>query len=229
MATDLHVVVVNQEDRRLGRQVVHDPASRRFALPVTVDREGWRTSSIRVFDPTPNPDQCHGECTFVSKANQGNAVGNRKRGRVFGMEIVHKGYGLATTLDPWQGSFPPDDTGSSGLAAAKAAQILGIGGEYRWLFGGVDEVVQAQQDGEAVSVGAWWTEGMFRRDARGVVEPTGRRVGGHQWTVIRYDKRRDLVGGLCWWGGFRHFWIKREHLGDLLADDGDAHVQRFLV
>lgn len=227
--TGPHVIQVEQQDRRLGRQVVHDERSRGFQLVTSpVDRATWKTKSIPVYGPVPNPDQCHGECTGVAKACQLNARGNRKTGRVLGMPTVHELYGLASSLDPFPGDWTAPqwvDQGSSGLASAKAAQQLGLGGEYRWLFGGADQVVQAIMDDTVVSVGTWWTDGMFDRDPVGLIRATGPQVGGHQWVVHRYDKRRDLIGGLCWWGGFKYFWMHRGEFAELLADDGDAHVQ----
>jgi hypothetical protein len=234
--TDLHVVVVDQEDPRLGRQVVHDPRSRAFAAPVTVDRSTWRSHTIRIYDPTPNPNQVLGDCTGCQKAMAFNATGARVRGRILGLDWADQVYTLATQNDPFPGSYPPDDTGSSSLAAAKAAAYLGVGGTYRWLFGGADEVVQAVTTGLAdgtpilpVGLGTWWYEGGFQPfsiPGGGVrIEMTGKRVGGHQWTVRGYDVKRDLLLGRCWWGSFRDFWIKREHVAELLADDGDANVQ----
>lgn len=230
----MHVVTVPQLDRRLGRQVVHDERSRGFQLVTSpVDRSTWRTRSIPVYGPVPNPNQCHGECTYVAKVCQFNSRGNRKKSRVLGMDTVHTGYSLATTLDPWSGSWTKEgdweDTGSSGLASAKAARILGHGGEYRWIFGGADQVVQAVvTDDAVVSVGTWWYRKMFDPDQNGLVIPAGERVGGHQWVVHRYDKKRDWVGGLCWWGSFKQFWMRRSDFAELLADDGDAHVQAVL-
>lgn len=222
---DLYVRRFERNDRRLGRVVVHDPRSRAFAFPATVDTTTWRTRSIRLYDPIPNPDQTIGNCTGCAKAMQFNAVGNRVTGQVLRMADADYIYSRATTLDPWPGAYPPDDTGSSGLAAAKAAQQLGLGGTYRWIFNGADGVVQAVMAGHVVNVGTRWDNRMFHQDADGRVEPGGSVAGGHEWTVRGFDADRDWVLGRCWWGGFRDFWIRRDHLGDLLADDGDALVQ----
>lgn len=221
---ELEVVIVPQLDKRLGRQMVHDPKSRNFPLLATVDRSTWRDKRIRVYDPLINPNQCHGECTGCANAMMHNTVGNRLAGKVLGIEYAHKVYSMATSLDPWEGTWPPDDTGSSGLAAAKAAQTLGIGEEYRHIFGGADEVVQSIQNGRAVSCGTWWYGDMFTQ-VKGIIEPTGSKVGGHQYLVRGYEKKRDLVLIRCWWGIFQDVFIKREHLNDLIMDGGDAHVQ----
>ena len=227
--TDLYVKRVERRDLRLGRVVVHDEASRRFAVNATVDTATWNTRVIRLYDPLPNPSQCHGECTGCDSAMGFNAVGNRVRGRVLNMDDAHRIYSLATTLDPWEGSWPEYDTGSSGLAAAKAAQQLGLGGEYLWHFGGVDEVVQSIMDGHTVGVGTWWFDGMFEPDKDGFIWPTGRLAGGHQYRARAYYEALDAVGVRCWWGdGFRDVKIKREVLGELLADDGDSVRQERL-
>jgi len=224
---DLYVRHLEQTDPRLGRHIVHDPRSRGFALPAAtaVDRSTWRTKRVTVYDPRPNPNQTVGNCTMCAKAMQLNAVGNRVKGVVFGMDWAMRAYAWETANDEFPGAYPGQDTGSSGLAAAKTAQHYGVGGEYRWIFTGADGVVQAVMDGHVVNVGTRWDQRMFDPDAAGVVHPGGPVAGGHEWSVRGYDLKRDLVLGRCWWGTFRDFWIARGDLADLLADDGDAHTQ----
>lgn len=222
---DLDVEFVEQKHTVLGRQKVHDPRSKSFPAISFIDRSKWRSKLIRIYDPPTNPNQCHGECTGVAKCVQMNAAGNRAAGVILKMDDAHKFYHLATELDPFDGEWPPDDTGSSGLASAKAAAKLGIGGEYRHVFNGADEVVQLIQDGMVVSVGTWWYDDMFTPNAQGVIEPTGAKAGGHQYAARGYDARRDLVLIRCWWGSYRDVKIKRDHLNQLILDGGDAHIQ----
>lgn len=219
------IEIVNQQSPLLGRQLVHDERSRAFPMRAVVDHSTWHDKAIRIYDPLPNPNQEVGCCTGVAKCVQFNAVGNRTTGKVLNMTDALTVYSLATALDPWDGQWPPTDTGSSGLASAKAAQSMGCGGEYRWIFGGADEVVQNVIEGRAISVGTWWYSGMFHRTSRGFIAPTGEKVGGHQYVIRGYDKSEDAVLGRCWWGEFRDFWMHRAHLDMLLADDGDAHWQ----
>jgi hypothetical protein len=230
MSDDIKVIIEPFDDPRLGRQVVHDPRSRSFAMPVTVDRSTWRDKAVRIYDPLPNPNQPIGNCTGCAKAMQFNAIGNRVTGVVLDMEEATAIYSAATGIDPWEGSWPPEDTGSSGLASAQAAIALGYGAEYRWLFGGADEVVQAIMGGAAVSVGTWWYSGMFSGQGSfaglPTILPSGSKAGGHQYLARGYDEGTDLVLCRCWWGSYRDFWMKRTDLDALLADDGDAHVQR---
>lgn len=154
-----------------------------------------------------------------------NAAGNRAPGIVLNMNHAHHFYHFASIFDPFEGEWPPDDTGSSGLAAAKAAKQLGFGGEYRHVFGGADEVVQLIMANRVVNVGTWWYERMFTPNARGVIEPGESRAGGHQYVARGYDAVKDHVIIRCWWGTYRDVRIKREHLNELILDDGDAHIQ----
>jgi len=235
----IEIKQVEQEYPFLGRQMVHDSRSRLFTPKgLAVDKTTWRTKSIRLYDPLPNPNQRVGNCTGVAKAMQLNAAGNRNPVRhrswwpstsgIITMLDAEQIYHLNTQVDPWPGEWPPDDTGSSGLASAQSAQAIGWGGEYNWLFGGADEVVQEVMRGNTVSVGTWWYQGMMNQDADGVIHPTGPRVGGHQYLIRGYVKAKDLVLGRCWWGDFRDFYIPRSALNDLIMDDGDAHTQRTL-
>lgn len=222
----VEVTFVDQKDTRLGRQRVHDSRSKQFPARHLVDQTKWVDKILRIYDPKVNPNQCHGECTGVAKCIQMNAEGNRVKGLVLNMGNAHTFYHLATQFDPFQGEWPPDDTGSSGLASAKAAQKLAFGGEYRHVFDGANGVVQQIQEGRVVSCGTAWYEGMFTPNAKKIIEPTGKVVGGHQYAAHGYNAKKGLVGIRCWWGpDFRDVWIAHEHLNELLLDQGDAHVQ----
>jgi len=220
------VEIVEQKSELLGRNKVHDSRSLEFPMTSTVDRSTWKSKSIRLYDPTPNPNQEIGCCTGVSKCNQLNAVGNRVAGRVLKMPDAVRIYSRSTQLDPWDGSYPPEDTGSSGLASCKTAIEFGLAGEYRWIFGGADEVVQNVVEGHPISVGTWWYEDMFNQDSRGLIHATGSKAGGHQYIIRGYDLDRDWVLGRCWWGSFKDFWLPRADLDSLLRDGGDAHFQK---
>lgn len=223
----MDVEVIEQHSPLLGRNKVHDPRSRAFAMPAkAVDRSSWKDKVVRVYDPTPNPNQEVGCCTGVAKCVQMNSAGNRRSGVVLGMGEALACYTRNTELDPWDGVWPPDDTGSSGLASAKTAQEFEWGADYYWLFGGADEVVQNVMAGKTISVGTYWYESMFYRSATGIVKVEGDVAGGHQYVIRGYDMDSDRVMGRCWWGDYRDFWMSRADLDRLLRDGGDAHWQR---
>jgi hypothetical protein len=233
--SDLHVVSVPQLDPRLGRQVVHDPQSRRFAFPLgALPDKPTKPIRHRIWGPRTTPSQKIGCCTLVDQAVKANAAGNRQRGVILDLAWCEKWYPFATRVDPFPGEWPPTDTGSSGLAGCKAAVEAGVIERYEWLFGGARQVLAALAGGEGkkgrcVGVGAWWMADMFSADPETLlVKPTGGRVGGHQWTVTGWAPHYDAFEGLCWWGeGFGQkgrFRIRFDDLDALLADDGDAHV-----
>lgn len=225
---ELHVVTVEQTDPRLGRQVVHDPRSRNFAFRATETPR--RDITLRAYNPRPNPNQEIGCCTGVDAAVKANTKGNRVTGRVLGMNDAVKIYSRATQLDPWPGEYPPVDSGSSGLAACKAQVEFGIIDRYEWVFSSTEGIYAALAQGRPVGVGTWWLDRMFQVDRMsGLIDCSGPRVGGHQWTIFGYRKRLDAFLGWCWWGswginGTGKFLIRRASLSDLLADDGDAHI-----
>lgn len=221
----------------LGRNVEHDDRSRTFALtgPATVINPAlWTDKRIRIYDPIPNPKQVIGNCTMCAKAMQCNAAGNRVVGRVLGMKWATNKYVWETANDEFPGAYKLDgtgqDTGSSGLASCKTAQHFSVGGTYRFLFGGADEVVQKIQNGRVVNVGTNWYESMFTNpySVGKRVTIAGGIVGGHEYTLHGYWKARDWVLGRCWWGSYKDFWISRADLNRLLHEEGDAHTQRRL-
>lgn len=225
---ELHVVTVPQEDPRLGRQCLHDPRSRQYAAPRRTTTAKRRDKTHRIYDPRPNPNQPRGNCTGCAEAMMGNAAGNRIKGVTLGMDTADRIYSRATELDPWPGSWPPTDTGSSGTAAAKAAVEQGVGTGYEWYFG-IDAVLDGLQR-HALSAGTWWTEGLFHPDKSGLIRPTGRRVGGHQYllrghdvSVSRLSIGKQRIKIRCWWGAYRDAEILVDDLAALLADDGDVH------
>lgn len=223
----LDIETVEQKSPLLGRNKVHDERSRAWAATVPVDKSTWRSKAIRLYEPSPNPNQEVGCCTGVAKCSQLNAIGNRVTGRVLGMGHALSIYHRNTQIDPWEGEYPPDDTGSSGLASAKTAKEMGLGTDYYWLFGGADEVVQNVMQGRVISVGTWWYWNMFDKTASGLLgTDDGGMAGGHQYVIRGYYEPKDWVLGRCWWGPeFRDFYMPRLQLDRLLRDGGDAHFQ----
>lgn len=229
----LLTVEIEQLDPRLGRHLEHDELSRNFAVPSAIDMSSWRNTAIGIFDPIPNPNQKIGCCTMCAKAMQFNSVKNRIRGRVLDMVWAEDRYSIETSIDEFNGQWPPNDTGSSGLASCRTMRKTGEGGRYRWLFGGADQVVQTlmgsdEEKPRVVSMGTWWHWDMFEQDSEGFVKPGGGLAGGHQYVALGYRQDRDAVLCRCWWGDFQDFWITRSDLNDLLIDGGDAHIQKVI-
>jgi len=103
-------------------------------------------------------------------------------------------------IDPFDGSYPPEDTGSDGLSVCKAIQALGKIRSYRHAFG-IDQALHALVLSPVIT-GIPWYDGMFTPDKDGFVWPTGRIVGGHEICV------NEIVPGLGDSGyvGFTQSW-----------------------
>lgn len=133
-------------------------------------------------------------------------------------------YSAATNLDDVPGAYPPQDTGSSGLAVAKAAQQAGYISAYTHAFG-IDHVLAALMNGPLL-VGTSWTQDMFTPDARHFVRPTGAVAGGHEYLLLGVNVERGYLTFLNSWGtsfGDRgRFHMTIDDFAGLLADQGDA-------
>lgn len=202
---------------RLGRHVAHDPRSRGFpAARARVVKSVMHKRNERPFD-----QGALGSCT-------GNAIAGACSTAPFGRKLREadavKAYALATTLDRVLGVYPPDDTGSSGLAAAKAAVRLGWCRGYTHAFG-LKHLLEALTLGPGALGIAWLTD-CDAPDANGVVSWSGDLRGGHEVELVGIDTDQELVW-CCnsWgveWGKEGLFALTYHDLGRALAHRGDA-------
>ena len=116
----------------LGRHIEHDEQSKKFP----VSRLATAPKSVTY--------QRHGEA--YDQGSLGSCTGNAmagvlmtdpfwKNGRLLTESDAVRLYSEATHLDKIRGNYPPDDTGSSGLAVAKAAKKEGWFTAYEHAFG----------------------------------------------------------------------------------------------
>lgn len=215
--------------RRLGRHVNHDPRS--LAYKITAD---GTVASARWERKTPVLDQGDlGSCTgnaacgvlgtepFFTTLQADLQVGLK----LDETEAVSL-YSLATQLDEYPGTYPPDDSGSSGLGVAKACQKAGLISGYQHITS-VAAAQTAIQKGPFI-VGSDWLTGMDNPDANGVVKATGSVRGGHEYECIGYDAATDLWEFVNSWGTSYgvggHFFYSSGTFAQLLSRDGDATV-----
>jgi hypothetical protein len=218
----------------LGRHVAHDVRSRAFPA----------------FDaaPTPLRQVIHGHHGQVlNQGNVGSCTGNAGAG-VLNSDPLHRPgeavcveadavafYSAATQLDAFPGTYPPDDTGSTGLDVAKVLKNRGLISRYGWAFG-IDQVLAALTRAP-LSIGVGWTNDMFTPDDEGFITATGDVAGGHQFVLRGLDPDGEWVLMLNSWGRSWGGWVQAGHrqfpgharirfsdLGALLRDDGDAVV-----
>jgi hypothetical protein len=208
--------------RTFGRLVEHDPRSRNFAAPApTVKR------SVLWGHHGPILDQGElGSCTGNATAQLINTdlfAAARPNGYLTENDAV-KLYAKATTLDDAPGTFPPDDTGSSGLAVAKAGVQLGYFSAYKHAFGFTQFCAALQAS--PLLIGTNWYGSMTNPSSTGLVSIRGQVEGGHEWLAIGVDYERKQITALnSWgpdWGKNGRFFLSFDTMQRLLNEQGDV-------
>lgn len=199
-----------------------DEQSRAFRAPLA---EEIHTVQHKHYGPVLN--QWVGSCTGHSAAQNLNCKPLHTAREVYyndsdAMSI----YSLATTLDPWPGQYPPEDTGSSCLAAAKATKEFGHISAYRWAFG-YNQMLAALMFNPVV-IGTNWYDEMFHPTHVGFLNVSGPLAGGHAYLVVGYSKVYKYFTILnSWgigWGRHGKARIKADDMRRLIEDDGEAVV-----
>jgi Papain family cysteine protease len=230
---DVHseqITEIEVPGKRLGRHVLHDPRSLEHLVPVRT--VGLRSRTWRHYIQILDQGEV-GQCTgFASTNVLGTSPwwGTLKHQRQAGLELNGgEGstiYSMATSLDPWPGSYPPDDTGSDGLSAAKACQRLGLIKSYQHITS-LDAAQSAIQTRPFI-VGTNWYSMMDEPNAKGVVTVGGTVRGGHEYACIGWSRVHGMWKFVqSWgptWGKAGYFYYTDESLTRLLSEDGDATV-----
>lgn len=221
---DVYVAHLERNDPRLGRHVVHDPASRGFALadvalpraPVLHERHA------PIFDQGQI-----GSCT--ANAALGMLVTGplwRADRPVWTETDALALYHEETVLDEHAipGVYPPDDTGSAGIFACKALRNRGLINGYRHAFSADTALGWIAR--QPIAIGIPWYTTMFDPDPNGVVRVGGTVEGGHEVCVDGIDPNRQLVRfANSWgagWGDHGWGWLSFTGFRRLLHEDGDA-------
>lgn len=139
-------------------------------------------------------------------------------------------YGMAQYLDPWEGE---QYEGTSVNAGAQALANLGLLKEWRWAFGGAEEVADTVSWKSPVVIGIPWYDSMYEAP-NGVLRVGGRVVGGHAILVSGVTLNSQRIPGQTtvtltntWgedWGIKGQAELSLTDLGNLLRQDGEACV-----
>ena len=137
--TEVEIKTFERQDPRLGRIVQHDPRSRQYAFKAPA-----RVALVS--------KRHHRWIEVLDQGNLGSCTGNAGTGALgsdplFPTLVPHyvaaselnesaavKLYSDATAIDEWAGEYPPEDTGSSGLAIAKVLKSRGWISGYQHTF-----------------------------------------------------------------------------------------------
>lgn len=209
---------------RLGRHLEHDEASRAFPAERsshlhTVLHDRW----------APILDQGQvGSCTGNALTGVlGTAPFVPKPGVTPDETLALTIYEKATALDSIPGVYPPDDTGSSGLAVAKAARQLGLISSYRHAFGLAHALAALVLRPVIIGINWYASFDTPAGPAAELVIGQGAQVrGGHEVELVGIDVTAGIVHGCnSWgtgWGDQGRFTMAWGTLDRLLAEGGDC-------
>lgn len=145
-------------------------------------------------------------------------------------------YHAATVLDGFRGTYPPDDTGSTGLAAAKAMQQAGLISGYQHATD-INTMVSALMVAP-VMIGINWYSSFDTPAADGTIALAKRAHvrGGHELCVIGYESASNngsvnsadmLTIKNSWstgWGALGYCRLSVKDMDTLLGQQGDATI-----
>lgn len=233
------------EGRRLGRHVAHDEASRQYKmverLPVDVNKALVDKRWNRHVDPFDqgNLGSCTGNGALGLLATDpfytpGTTGAQNPNGTVvpnLAEQEAVQIYGEATQLDGMGSSptdyYPPDDRGSSVLAAMKALQHFNLIKSYSWGFSTKESLACLSQYGP-VDVGFNWYDSFDSPDSAGLVTLTASSSlrGGHSFDLIGIDAENKRVWAANSWGlswGIQGtFCFSWDDLDRLINEQGEA-------
>jgi len=220
----------------LGRRVEHDPRSLNYAhgvLPKTAIKSVDWPRRAPIFDQK-SLGSCTGNaaagllCTDTAARTGLTSVTINGHALPVDEDLAIRVYSLATQLDQFDGAYPPTDTGSSGIGAAKALKKLGLATGYTHAFS-LDALKSALQTGP-VMAGTVWLESMFEPTAAGNVTVARDSVvaGGHEYVISAYDAgARQFRIDNSWsesWGVRGSAWVTEADMQWLLSQQGDVTV-----
>jgi hypothetical protein len=213
---------------RLGRHVEHDPRSKSFPAPrATTLKTVRHQRNVPIFDQGQL-----GSCT----GNAAVGMWSTQKFQGQGDEAMAVSvYSEATHIDGIPSAYPPDDTGSSGLAVMRTLFARKLIKGYCHAFG-LDHVLASLVNAPGIT-GITWLTGCDSPDANGVVSYSGTVRGGHEIELIGLDLDASAEGGgLVWfanswgtgWGLNGYFAMTFADYGKALADNGDATFASWL-
>ena len=173
----------------------HKSHEKRVRAPVSAADASW----VNVFWTSnlaePLDQGNLGSCT-------GNASAHCVSTRPFGLRLTEENavsvYSLATKLDSYQGTYPPNDTGSDGLSACKALVQIGYAKTCTDFAGYTDALARVQL--QPIIVGMNWYASQFSVNNCGGMTVSGALEGGHEVEIVGYDAGNKRVWLQNSWG-----------------------------
>lgn len=212
-----------QPAHRLGRHIEHDPRSRNFPAAVAPVADVMHVRHGKPFDQGNL-----GSCTGNAMAGALMTAPYYASGRTLNEQTAVQLYEQATKLDQIAGSYPPDDTGSTGLAVAKAAKKDGYLTAYTHAFG-LQHALGALTIAPVITGINWYDS--FDQPLDTGECPLGADAsvrGGHEVELFGIDTQNERIWAYqSWgatWGGLGNgtFWWSYATYERLLSENGDV-------
>ena len=212
---------------RLGRHVEHDPQSRAFSAGTASVKSILHKRHGKAFQQGDL-----GSCTGNAMAGVLMTEPLWKSGRTLTEKDAVALYKAATKLDNIPGVYPPNDTGSSGLAVMKAAV------KAKYITGYAHTFSLEQLLGSLVLkpgiLGINWYSSFddARPDGECRLTASAKLRGGHEVQLFGIDAKKHRVWCInSWgstWGGKKNgtFYFTWKTLERLLHEQGDATFPR---
>jgi hypothetical protein len=220
----------------LGRHVNHDPASLAYAYERGLSAP--KKSLWQRAPGVPMLDQGQiGSCTGNAATNwlaTTNALragldrlGSIPVNEALALELYHQ----ATVIDPYKGTYPPDDTGSDGLSVVKALKKNHAVASYRHAFTLRNALLALEET--PVLFGTVWLNDMFNPGPGAILAVSGEVAGGHEYLGVGYDPATDLIRcANSWgegWGDGGYFHVHATDMAKLLKRQGDVTIPHALI
>jgi hypothetical protein len=212
----------------LGRHVVHDSRNLAYryqrTTPVVVTR--MHTRQIPILDQG-SVGSCTGNGEVGVLGTEPNWGDLPKGHPALDEALALRVYSGAETIDG-DGPYPPNDNGSSGPSAAKAAMKLGLISGYTHCLSLADVLFALQE--RAVSIGINWYDSFDSPPSSGLltISPGAQVRGGHEPMLRGVDaEAKTVFGDNSWgtsWGVSGSFTMGWDTLDRLLHEDGDGTV-----
>lgn len=218
---------VNSFGHGLGRKLHHDPRSLAYKFEAVGDVKTVEWKRIAPIFDQGSLGSCTGNATAGVLGTE--PFYNTLEGVVFDEALAVELYSAATVIDTFEGAYPPDDTGSDGNSAAKAAKNKGY-------ISGWQHITSLAAAHTAIQIGPFitgtnWYNSMFELDGDNIAHVEGEMKdisGGHEYEVVGYNADNGLWKfANSWgtsWGDEGYFYMSDADYARLLDEQGDATV-----
>lgn len=200
----------NATPSALGRRLHHDSRNKNFPVRLATP---WKRN-VRHAMNAPHVDQFYlSACVGFSTVNLLNTTAAARSRLAFNRRVIDQGKGFsflgnndgvrcyreATLRDPFPGSYPPVDEGSSAIGIMRWLKEVGIIKSYSWTD--TFDSFLAALERQPVLIGSNWYDDMMSTGTDGIIHSSASGPGGgHEYCATQINWGRRLIGCEQSWG-----------------------------